>query len=222
MDNKQYKIHLQEVKRLNKSKYFREITYDPQSVVNTAFLFLADNGIEYNQETFFKTLRAVMSHENYIRIKSNKWIYQNHLKYGNVKKSEYRKKATDWYIKHLLSKKYSIEEINANPDLIAEKKKEILNLRKNNNQPTENELPKMPDELTDLSLINPDYKGYAITTYGELYSCKALFKTDVMFTTQWRPIAKRNNGCIRLNIKGVKKEIGIKSVLNTLQNQNKI
>lgn len=217
MNDKQYKIHVSEVEKLSKRSYFTKISFDADSIVSEAFILLAERGVEYNQDLFFKTLRSVMAKENYERIKSHKYLYKLYLEKNRDFKKKERKNAGVYYIKKLLSRHYTLDEMKANPQLIDEKRKEILNLRKNNNQPIENELPPIPPELIDLSLIKAEYKGYGITMQGELYSCKALFKTDVMFTTQWRPIAKRKNGCIRLNIKGVKKELGINSVLKEIQ-----
>lgn len=218
MTDSQYKIHIKEVYRLKKKPYYRDFNFDVKGVVNSAFVLMNEKGIEYNQDTFYKLLWAIMGKERYEHIKQHEYLWKNQLKYHNHKKAEYRAKGCDWYIQHLLLKKYSLDEINNNPNLMIEKRIEIQNLRKNNNQPIENELPTFPPELIDLQIINPEYKGYAITEKGELYSCKTLFKTDVIFTTQWRPITKRKNGCIRLNIKGVKKELGIKSVLKEIQN----
>ena len=202
---------------LNKKTYFKKYRFDYQEVVSETYLKMMEQGIPYTRHKFYLMMWGYMAAYRYADIKNNPFLWRAYLQNNRDKKARYRKNASNWYVNHLLSKKLPIEHIKANPVIAKEKKAEILNIRKNNNQPIENELPLLPPELIDLSMLDENYKGYAITMKGELYSCKALFKTDVKFTNMWRPIAKRKNGSeVVLSINGQKITFGTKKLLNTI------
>lgn len=213
MDSKQYGTHFKEAKRINKRIFFQGVHFEYDAVISDALILLSDLGEEYDPKTFYLIMYKVMSKANNQYVKTNPRLQQLKRESNQSFKQRNRKKAGDWYIRHLLSKKHSKAEIDNNPNLIEQKRQEILNIRKGN---IKKQLPEFPAELMDLSIIDESYIGYGLTVNCELYSCKALYKTDVAFTTLWRPLAKRKSGMIRLNINGIKRDLGIKSILQTL------
>lgn len=215
-DDYELRLNIRWQKHLNRKDYFKSFNFDPKEVVSATYLKMIDDGYEYSRNKFYLFMWSYMAKVRYEWIKENPRAYRVHLEQAREAKGRYRRNVTNYYIKHLLSKKYSLDYLNANPHIIAQNKAEILRLRKNNNEPVDNGIPVTTDELLDLSLVNPEYKGYAITAQGQLYSCKALYRTDVKFTQNWYALAKRKNGCIRLSINGEKKELGIKRLLEEI------
>ncbi len=222
-DDYEFLINKKYAGYLARKPYFKKYNFDAFEIVSSAFLIISEKNISYNRCDFYLEMWKYLNKERLLLIETSHTgekarVLKINNEYKGKMKAKCRLNVDTWYVKHLLYKKYTNEQLKLMPWLIEEKRKEILALRANNGHPTENILPETPPELIDLTILHPDYKGYGITERGDLYSCKALFKTDVMFTSQWRPLAKRKNGCIRLNINGVKKELTLSKLLISIKN----
>lgn len=211
-----YDRHIKDFKELKKRVYFVNSDYDYEAVIADAMVLLSEDGDVYNPDVFYQVMWKAMGRQNYAKIKETDFLWSAYLRSKKEYKARKRKLVGDYYIRHLLSKKHSMEYINAHPELVSEKTKEILNIRRNGNSPIDNGIPIVTDELIDLSMVNPDYKGYAITAQGELYSCKSQYRTDVLYTEKWYMLAKRKNGAIRLNVKGKKKDLSVNRLMEEI------
>lgn len=212
MNNRQYTQHMKDCRRISKRKFFREMYFDYAEVIALAYVSVSERGEEYNTETFYLSMYRVMSKLNNERMAKYPYYHERKIEQQHLFRKRNREKLGDWYIKHLLSRYFTMEYLNENPRLIEEKRQELLAIRSNGVKPIK--LPYIPNGLIDLSTVNKDYYGYCISTDGDLYSCKLRFG----FAKKWHQVSKRKNGqYVRLNIAGVKKDIHIKHLTNPIK-----
>lgn len=212
-DNYEFEISVKFAKRLNRKPYFEAYKFDHKEIVTETCLKMLEGGLIYTRHRFYCLMWNVMSKIRYDHIRDIPGAWHAELERGRINKAAYRRTASIYYIKKLLSGKFPIDYIDSHPELIEAKRIEILNLRNNGNSPIDNGIPVTTEELIDLSLIDVSYKGYAITAQGELYSCKSIYRTDTKYTQRWYILAKRKDGCVRMNICGEKKDFSVKRLL---------